>query len=301
MAASQGETPFVSIIIPVYNDSIRLRLCLRALDQQNYPREQYEIIVADNGSSEDIGAVVAQFPQARMVVERKPGSYAARNAALAVARGDVLAFTDSDCVPGADWLANGVARLLANPGAGLVAGKIQVFFRNPVRPTAVEVYESVTAFPQRKFVEKYRFGATANVFTRRDVFDRVGLFNDTLKSSGDREWGQRVHAAGLPLIYADDVMVAHPARASFGELYHKSARVIGGMRDVSGRGKRLPRVLKAVVKDIIPPFKDIRQAVTDRRLPGVRKLQYIGVLLALRYMQAWLRVRLLFGRPAWAR
>jgi len=60
---NEMPTPFVSVIIPVYNDSIRLRTCLQALEEQTYPQSSYEVIVVDNGSDESIEPIVAEFSQ----------------------------------------------------------------------------------------------------------------------------------------------------------------------------------------------------------------------------------------------
>ncbi|NJR32909.1 MAG: glycosyltransferase, partial [Chamaesiphon sp. CSU_1_12] len=68
---------FVSVIIPVFNDAERLRLCLEALQNQTYPQNLYEVIVVDNGSNpdEDVKSVVAEFGQAIAAFEPTPGSY----------------------------------------------------------------------------------------------------------------------------------------------------------------------------------------------------------------------------------
>ncbi|MHB1261318.1 MAG: glycosyltransferase family 2 protein [Thermoplasmatota archaeon] len=225
-------SPFLSVIVPVYNDVARLRLLLEALRVQTYPAGRFEVLVVDNASTEDVqGTVRAAGPPFVALHEGRPGSYAARNRALAQAQGEVLAFTDGDCIPAPDWLERGVAALEADPSAGLVAGRIEVFPRGR-RRTLVERYEMVYAFPQERFAREQHFGATANVFTRRAVMDRVGPFNAALKSGGDREWGQRVHAAGLPVVYAADVVVRHPARRTFREYEGKVRRIVGGMRDL---------------------------------------------------------------------
>lgn len=288
--------PFVSVVIPVYDDAARLRRCLAALAAQTYPRDRFEVIVVDNGSTDAVAAAVAGFPFVVFAGEPRRGSYAARNAGLALARGEVLAFTDSDCVPQRDWLAAGVARLEAGPGCGLVAGKIELFFAGP-RPTAAELYERLTAFPQHEYVARDHYGATANLFTWRAVIEQVGPFAAHLASGGDREWGQRVHAAGLPLVYADEVRVRHPARRSFGELARKVARVTGGIEALRARrpDSRGPFV-RAVLKDLLPPAAKIRRVWQDRSLGNVAdRLRVVGVLLGLRYTRALARVRARIG------
>lgn len=226
--------PFVSVVIPVFNDADSLRLCLRALEHQTYPQANYEVIVVDNGSdqAEAIQAVVAECGQAIVTQEAQPGSYAARNKGISLAKGEIIAFTDADCIPAADWIEQGVRRLQQTPNCGLVAGRIDIFCQRPDRATLVELYEQVTAFPQAEFLEKYQGGATANLFTCKQVLDRIGGFNTHLKSGGDLEWGRRVHSLGYQQVYAEEVCIAHPARSSFSQLYKKTRRVAGGVYDL---------------------------------------------------------------------
>ncbi len=93
--------PFVSVIIPVYNDAGRLRICLAALHKQTYDSDRYEIIVIDNGSdpSPVMDNLKVEFDNVVYDQELTPGSYAARNKGITIAKGDVIAFTDADCIP----------------------------------------------------------------------------------------------------------------------------------------------------------------------------------------------------------
>ncbi len=169
------SSPFVSVIIPVFNDAERLRLCLQALERQSYPRDRYEVVVVDNGSDDDLQPVVDPYKQVVLLRERRPGSYAARNAGIAKAKGDILAFTDADCIPDRQWIALGAARFLAADNCGLVAGQIELFFQNPSQPTAVELYDSIKiGFPQAEFVAESHYGATANLFTSKAIVEAVG-------------------------------------------------------------------------------------------------------------------------------
>ena len=78
---------------------------------------------------------------------------------------------------------------------------IEVFARDPHAPTLAELWELERAFPQERYLRELHFSVTANAFTTRAVIERVGTFNADLKSGGDREFGERVWAAGLPLVY----------------------------------------------------------------------------------------------------
>lgn len=297
------DSSFVSVIIPVFNDAKHLEICLQALENQTYPKSQYEVIVVDNGSDteQDIAGVVAQFGQAFSSYESSPGSYAARNKGISLAKGDVIAFTDADCIPATNWIEQGVKNLLQVPNCGLVAGKIEIFFKDLNKLTTVELYESIMALPQKEFLEKHRYGATANVFTLRSVIDQVGLFDASLKSSGDVEWGQRVASFGYQQIYAEDTCVAHPARYSFKQLYKRTIRHAGGTYDLHRRKdssffQSNKIFIKSLVQDLTPPLMFAFNVFVDSRLKGFEpKLKVSLIMFLIRYVSAWEKIRLKLG------
>lgn len=293
---SELPQPFVSVIIPVFNDCQRLKICLESLENQNYPKHLYEVIVVDNGSEEDIESVVKQFNQAIITNEQRTGSYAARNKGISLAKGEVIAFTDADCIPAPDWLEKGSINLLSIPKCGLVAGKIELFFQKPNSPTLVELYESAMAFQQSKFVEDLKYGATANVFTFKHVISQVGHFDDTLKSNGDREWGQRVFAAGYRQVYADNTCVAHPARYSFAQLYKRVIRITGGHHDFKkNKGYSWKGFTRDLIRDIFPPPENYVRIWSNPKLNNKQKTQITFVMLSTKYLSAWERLRLQLG------
>ncbi|MGD1855052.1 MAG: glycosyltransferase [Leptolyngbyaceae cyanobacterium] len=236
MSPKTNPTPFVSIIIPVYNDGDFLKTCLAALAKQTYAKDRYEIIVVDNNSEEDVSLVTKPFERVILAHESTPGSYIARNKGLTLAKGDVIAFTDADCIPQPDWLETGVATLTQRANIGLVAGRIELFYRDPNRPKSFELYDSLTmGFPQEDFVRDSHFGATANLFTFRSVLDNVGGFDENLKSAGDRQWGKRVYDSGYEQVYNDAVCIRHPARYSWADVKKRAIRITGGRYDLAKR------------------------------------------------------------------
>jgi glycosyltransferase involved in cell wall biosynthesis len=122
--AEMQNSLLISVIIPVWNSGALLRRCLEALARQTLGPDCFEIIVVDNGSSDDSAAIANSFPGVVLLSEPRPGSYAARNRGLARARGDFIAFTDADCVPAPDWLEQALAAARRHPGAGVLAGRI---------------------------------------------------------------------------------------------------------------------------------------------------------------------------------
>ncbi|HWC30099.1 MAG TPA: glycosyltransferase [Dehalococcoidia bacterium] len=297
-ATSSADLPFVSVIIPVYNDAERLALCLQALEEQSYPSDRYEVIAVDNGSVESIEPVVRGFPHAIASFEAAPGSYVARNRGLGLARGSVLAFTDSDCIPQRDWLLEGVLKLRETPGCGLVGGRIDISFADEREPTAVEFFDSLWGFPQEVYVLKDRCTVTANLIAYREAFERAGPFDRRLKSGGDREWCGRAVASGYEIAYADRSAVSHPARRTLDELSRKTRRVSGGRFDRLKHRSRHPirDQAKEMLWELRPPFRAIGRIWSDARIRGTKaRLSVLGVVMYVRYLTAWERLRLLCG------
>ncbi len=289
-----SEVPFVSVIIPVLDDQPRLDRCLAALAAQSYPGDRFEVVVVDNGSDPPI-----QVPpgRARVVVDPRPGSYAARNTGVQAARGTVLAFTDADCLPEPEWLERGVARLRAVPRCGLVGGAIELFPRDQDRPTAAELCELMTGFPQQRFVERDRFGATANVFTTREVVDQVGGFDPSLMSAGDVDFGTRVHAAGYRIVYGPDARVRHPARSSMRTLLQKVVRVEVGLRELeAARARRSVEYTPAPFPNRLR-FMPIAMALDQQRFRGRARLKAAAAMAAIELVRVGARAAYDRGLP----
>ena len=253
-ARSPASLPAVSVIVPVFDDRERLELCLRALIGQDY-RGSIEIIVVDNGSTQDMTAVKAVFPKVRWLFEAKPGSYNARNTGIAAAVGEILAFTDSDCVPELGWLSAGVAPLTEAPAPGFVGGRVDLFTTQQSGLSAAELFDLAVGFPQKRFVEEVHFAMTANMLTSAAVMRSVGGFHGGLKSGGDREWGTRAWDHGFPGRYVDEAVVRHPTRSTPAEVLKRIRRVAGGERD---RHPGWARCLAFCARHLLPPRSAFR-------------------------------------------
>ena len=284
---------FVSIIIPVYNDTARLKTCLMSLEKQTYSQDLYEVIVVDNNSEEDIKKIVNQFKQARIAYENSQGSYAARNQGISVAKGNIFGFTDSDCIPNTDWIEKGVEKLLKIPNCGLVAGEVQIFFKNPEKPTIFEIYDRMNFLRQKYYIENYKFGATANIFTFKNVFEVVGLFNNELKSGGDSEWGKRVFSAGYKQVYADNVLVSHPARYTWEEIRKKSLRITEGLYRQGKERKSLAHFVLEILRDLKSPFKEINQVFNNQYSSQfIQKIKLMILVISIKHIRARKKVKL---------
>jgi glycosyltransferase involved in cell wall biosynthesis len=269
-------TPLVSVIVPAWNSGGLIRRCLDALQSQSIPPEQFEIIVVDNASTDGTADIVRSVPGVRLLVEHRPGSYAARNRGLAHARGTYVAFTDADCLPAPDWLEAAVSAAGRHPDAGVLAGRINLFEEGDSEDPAFADYERLFSFPQ-SFASRGNC-ATANWMSRRSLFDELGGFDETLKSGGDREMALRIKAAGLPLIYVPEMAVYHPVRATRESLVRKRRRLSGGRWDRTAASARMARVLGVTLHDTV---RRLRRVLLTPGLSIRRKLAVMRLTVEL--------------------
>ncbi|MCP4213892.1 MAG: glycosyltransferase [bacterium] len=224
---------FLSIIVPLYNDTESVTKLLTSLENQNRPRESYEIIVVDNGSNEKIDHLADRF-NIRLLSETDiQSSYAARNKGIQAARGDILCFTDSDCVADEDWLSEGVKALEENQ-ADLVGGNV-VFYVSS-KKSAAELYDASCNMQMESNVRERGVAITANLFMRKQVVDTMGPFGCNMISGGDILFTANAVQNGFKLIYCRNSRVTHPARR-FKELMKKAIRVGTGKFDMAARAK----------------------------------------------------------------
>ncbi len=220
----KNERPLrFSVIIPVYNNWDQLKLCLNAIKAQSIDNDNVEIIVVDNGSKSPAPDEISNNKNIRFVSEKKPGSYAARNTGASKAKGEILAFTDSDCIPDTDWLKN-ADKLFVATDCDSIGGEIKIF-RSDDGSRYAYVYESYHAFKQKEWVPK-GISCTANHFVKKSVFNDVNGFDTTLKSGGDWEFSNRCVDNGYVMKYGEYVIVLHPARKNLKAMMKKHYRHI---------------------------------------------------------------------------
>lgn len=247
------EAPLVTVIVPTYESEASLDACLQALERQTLGADRVEVLVVDNGTRRLDQAMRARHAGVHWLTEEVPGSYAARNRGIAAARGDVLAFTDADCVPEPSWLERGLAALQADPSLGVVAGKVVLFAKDARRPRGAELWDIEYGIDNETFHAKQQFGATANLVVRRSVMETVGPFDAKLKSGGDRDWGRRAAALGIKQAFVADVVVLHPARRTLRAVVAKARRVTGG-RHASGLLPGGKALVRRWASNTLPPW-----------------------------------------------
>lgn len=198
----------VSVVIPTCRREAALCDCLRCLRHQRFDHEQFEIVVADDGPSENARRLTDNFRQSSDIVVRyvpvraTQGPAAARNAGWRAAVGEIIAFTDDDCLPDRDWLAAGVA-MLQRKKADAAVGRTLVPL--PERPT--DGQRDLAGLADAEFI-------TANCFCRREALERIGGFDErfTLAWREDSDLHFTLLERGMTVVRAGGATVVHPAK-----------------------------------------------------------------------------------------
>jgi GT2 family glycosyltransferase len=202
-----SEQPVISVVVPARNAGAKLAELVAALDRQTVSAP-FEAIIVDDGSTDGAAAALPSRPWLRVVRQAPSNSYAARNRGCLEARADVLAFTDADCRPTSDWLAEALAAIT---GADIVAGRIEM--PPPERPT-VWTYVEADDWRDQELALSRGAAETANLIVRRSWFERSGRFDESLPSGGDHDFVRRAVAFGARTAYAPNAVVLHDARGS---------------------------------------------------------------------------------------
>jgi glycosyltransferase involved in cell wall biosynthesis len=283
--------PRVSVIIPHYHDLNSLDRCLSLLAEQTFPQNEFEIVVADNGSPEGPVAVAAAIAdRAKLTVVGERGAGPARNGGVCNSSGELLAFIDSDCEPERGWLAEGV---LALADYDVVGGHVRVLIEDPQRVTAVEAFERVFAFDFKSYITKKGFAGSGNLFCPRKVFEAVGGFR--VGVSEDVEWSRRATRAGYRIGYAQKAVVGHPARRDWAELLAKWRRVnLESYKLASERsGGRLAWLARSLALPASALVHTPRVMFSPELASLGQRLSALEILYALRCWRLYDSIRLL--------
>jgi glycosyltransferase involved in cell wall biosynthesis len=218
--------PKASIIIPVGQDAPGLAVTLSSLQALHERAEDFEVIVCNDGGHRDVSAVAGRFRCIEVLLPVNRGSYASRNAGIAAAQGEILAFLDADQRVDRAWLSEGIRSL---EHADYVGGR--VVLETSGAEDIWHEYDREYAFPVEDYLRRKRFAPTANLFVRKQVVDAVGPFNAMLRSGGDWEFGMRVARGGFRQAFQPEAMTYHPSRSRKEQL-RKLRRTASGIIDV---------------------------------------------------------------------
>jgi glycosyltransferase involved in cell wall biosynthesis len=291
-ASWPGADPSLSVVVATHQRAAYLRELLEVLVQQSVGLAAFEVIVCDDGSADDTWAVlekaVADGPLrlCALRLERSGGPSGARNAASARARGEILAFTDDDCLPTAGWLA--AMQQAFVPGVDLVQGAVS--------PVPSERHVSGPWDKTLWVSGPTPWFETANIAYRRELFERLGGFIEGdgvsrrpggLAFGEDCLLGARALAAGAGRTYEERALVHHRCIPGDFSAYLESRRRLVGFPALAEGSAPIRDHLLAGL------FLTRRSAAFDLGLAGL-------VLAIVRRQPLWLLVSAWYVRSLWS-
>ena len=182
------QTPLISCIVPVYNGEKYLVEALDSISQQTY--RQVEMIVVDDGSTDETAAVVKQYgAEVRYLYQHNAGPAAARNRGLSAANGEFVAFLDADDLWHPEKLTIQMARFESRPELDYCVAHAQNFW-------SAEVSEEETEWRNHRIAKPLPAYSTPTLLARRELFERVGYFDPALAHGDSTEWFLRARERG---------------------------------------------------------------------------------------------------------
>ena len=267
----QPTVSFVSVIIPCFNDREVLDRCLQSLLAQDYPPERYEIIVVDNNSTDHSPDIVRRFERVNLLHESKQSAYASRNRGVREAKGDIIAFTDSDCVIPRDWIAR-IDRAMREPRVHLVLGHVQPSGKTHAMHLLRAYERQKDSYVFNAPASEKFYGHAGNMAVRRNVFSILGPFAERERGV-DSIFVQRVvrRFGRNSLRYEPQLLAEHLEMQSATRYFDKMY--------VYGRSRALGNsLLKIKPLSIADRLRVFRRTVQNERLDLLETILLLALL-----------------------
>ena len=215
------KSPSVTVIVPVRNGEQTIQPLLESLQKLDYDRNKVEVIVVDGNSTDKTREIVKEYP-VNLVVEKRNGLNIARNTGIKCSNGEIVAFTDSDCMVSQNWITK-IVENFKDPKVGCVGGSTKALDNDFVSQYADNsIVRLMPFFRKREELEKvkpfFRHPAGCNMAFRRKVAEEVGYFDENIQYGFDEvEFADRVCMAGYKMVLDPEVSVWHKHRATLGD------------------------------------------------------------------------------------
>jgi glycosyltransferase involved in cell wall biosynthesis len=188
------ELPFLTVIIPVFNAERHIASAIRSILSQEYPF--LEILAVDDGSTDGSAEILQSFPEVVYYYQKNQGPAAARNYGIQLAKGEFILFLDSDDLFPEGKIRNQLSYFTQRPELEIVLGKSQFFFEEGADT-------SVFRFPDE--THQVLTVLLGSGIYRKEVFNKVGLFDSSLNFSEDVDWFNRVREQDVAMLAIDDI------------------------------------------------------------------------------------------------
>jgi len=203
------QSPFVSVIVCSYNGAKTLAACLQSLGNLNY--SDYEVILVDDGSTDNTAQIAEQFPHVRYIYQKNHGLSHARNTGAAAAKGEVFAYTDSDCMADVDWLYYLIGTLVSGEFAGVGGPNITPPAQNWIQACVAASPGGPSHVLLTDTIAEHIPGC--NMAFYRSAFENIGGFDTEYHRAGDDvDFCWRLQQSGCVIGFSPTALVWHHRR-----------------------------------------------------------------------------------------
>jgi glycosyltransferase involved in cell wall biosynthesis len=207
------ELTLFSIVIPTYNRPERLEICLKSIDNLDYPRDRFEVIVVDDGSSTPLDSVVLPFQNRlniQLIRQNNQGPATARNTGALKGQGEFILFTDDDCQLDSQWLTNLAQQLEVQPHSLIGGQTINQLSDNLYSEASQLLVDYLYVYYNGK-PQQARFFTSNNFGLSKQRFSEIGCFDTTfpLAAGEDRELCDRWLHHNYQMVYVPQALVYH--------------------------------------------------------------------------------------------
>jgi cellulose synthase/poly-beta-1,6-N-acetylglucosamine synthase-like glycosyltransferase len=216
----------VTVIVPVHNGEQTIQPLLDSLQKLSYDRNKVEVIVVDGNSTDKTQEIVKKYP-VKLVIEEKKGLNLARNIGIKFSNGEIIAFTDSDCIVPPNWITK-IVENFKDQKVSCVGGSAKALERDFISQYADNsIVRLMPFFTKREELEKvkpfFRHPAGCNMAFRRKVAEEVGFFDENIQYGFDEvEFADRICKAGYKMVLDPDVFVWHKHRSTLKEFLRQN-------------------------------------------------------------------------------
>ncbi|MFW6030034.1 MAG: glycosyltransferase [Halanaerobiales bacterium] len=285
----------ISVIIPVYNSEQFLRELFNSIEEQTIEFHYFEIIFVDNMSTDQSPFLINEFINRNEAINasyyrysEKASSYAARNYGVRKSAGDILAFTDSDCILHKDWINNIYNEFMGRDDL-IISGNIELFLDD--KKNIWENFDKIVHMRNDLRIKNKQI-ATANMAVRKKTFLKIGFFSE-VKSGGDFSWAEKAASLNIVIFYKQNIIVFHPSRKSYQEIRKKLNRLAYGEGQLYRESDKsiISGIFKGVLRLIYFPKHIYISKKMLINIAFVKVVKFNIIYLYLKYQQIFYFVK----------
>jgi glycosyltransferase involved in cell wall biosynthesis len=285
----------ISVIIPIYNSKKFLGKLFKSILEQNLENDKFEVVFVDNNSSDGSERMIKEFITKNknynfkyLFYDNKQSSYAARNFGVENCEGNVLAFTDSDCVLSQNWLLN-IYNEVKKDDNKIISGNIELFIKD--EENIWENFDKIVHMRNDLKIKKNEI-ATANMVVSKEVFLDIGFF-DEVKSGGDFNWAKTAVKEGYKIVFKPDIIVFHPTRKNYNEIRKKLLRLAYGEGELYKKRKKtfVLGLIKSILRLIYIPkhIKISKKMLRNISFTKILKCNFLYLKLKLEQINFFIK------------